>query len=125
MHLHDVNGFFESWNVQPGDAPFVFEVDGITAWVATCYHVRFPELFRALADQGAKVVPVTAHWGAGERKVDAFRLLNCARATDTTTWIFACDQADTRTAGIEEPSGPRLDVGQPCGVSHGDSAERN
>ncbi|WP_346764437.1 carbon-nitrogen hydrolase family protein [Rhodococcus sp. B10] len=111
IHLYDAYGFSESADVQPGNTPFVFEVDGITIGVATCYDVRFPELFRALADRGAEVILVTAHWGAGDGKVDAWRLLNQARAVDSTTWIVAVDQADARTAGVDEPDGPRFGVG--------------
>ncbi|NIL77349.1 carbon-nitrogen hydrolase family protein [Rhodococcus sp. B10] len=117
IHLYDAYGFSESADVQPGDTPFVFDVDGITVGVATCYDVRFPELFRDLVDKGAEVVLVTAHWGAGAGKVDAWRLLNRARAVDTTTWIVACDQADASTTGIIEPSGPRFGVGHSLVVS--------
>lgn len=117
IHLYDAYGFSESTDVQPGDTPFVFDVDGVTVGVATCYDVRFPELFRELADMGAEVVLVTAHWGAGDGKVDAWRLLNSARAVDSTTWIVACDQADASTAGIVEPEGPRFGVGHSLVVS--------
>lgn len=117
IHLYDAYGFSESATVEPGDEPFVFTVDGITLGVATCYDVRFPELFRALADRGAEVILVTAHWGAGEGKIDAWRLLNRARALDTTTWVIACDQADAATAGIAEPEGPRFGVGHSMAIS--------
>lgn len=117
IHLYDAYGFSESTAVQPGNEPFVFTVDGITLGVATCYDVRFPELFRELADRGSDAVLVTAHWGAGEGKVDAWRLLNRARALDSTTSVIACDQADASTAGITEPDGPRFGVGHSLVVS--------
>ncbi|TAP38799.1 carbon-nitrogen hydrolase family protein [Arthrobacter sp. S39] len=117
IHLYDAYGFSESKDVEPGDEPFTFDVDGITVGVATCYDVRFPELFRELADRGAQVIIVTAHWGAGEGKVDAWRLLNQARAIDSTVWVVACDQADASTAGIVEPAGPRFGVGHSLLVS--------
>jgi predicted amidohydrolase len=117
IHLYDAYGFSESADVEPGNEPFTFEVDGVTVGVATCYDVRFPELFRELADRGAQVIIVTAHWGAGDGKIDAWRLLNQARAIDSTTWVVACDQADASTAGIEEPTGPRFGVGHSLVVS--------
>lgn len=117
IHLYDAYGFAESDVIEPGSAPFVFTVDGVTIGVATCYDVRFPELFRALADQGAQVVLVTAHWGAGPGKIDAWRLLNRARALDSTTWIVACDQADASTTAIQEPAGPRFGVGHSMVIS--------
>ncbi|MCI0144257.1 carbon-nitrogen hydrolase family protein [Arthrobacter bambusae] len=117
IHLYDAYGFSESADVEPGDEPFTFEVDGVTLGVATCYDVRFPELFRELADRGAQVIIVTAHWGAGEGKVDTWRLLNQARAIDSTTWVVACDQADASAAGIQEPAGPRFGVGHSLVIS--------
>ncbi|MDP9936775.1 putative amidohydrolase [Paenarthrobacter nicotinovorans] len=117
IHLYDAYGFSESADVEPGIEPFTFDVDGITVGVATCYDVRFPELFRELADRGAQIIIVTAHWGAGEGKIDAWRLLNQARAIDSTTWVIACDQADASTAGIEEPAGPRFGVGHSLVIS--------
>ena len=42
------------------------EVDGrtVTLGLATCYDLRFPELFRSLLDQGAEVFVVPAAWPA-------------------------------------------------------------
>ncbi|MBC6447746.1 carbon-nitrogen hydrolase family protein [Actinokineospora xionganensis] len=94
IHLFDAFGFAESRTVAPGDAPVTIEVDGITLGVATCYDVRFPELFRALADRGAKAVLLGASWGAGEGKLDQWELLVRARALDCTSWVLACGQAD-------------------------------
>jgi deaminated glutathione amidase len=68
IHLFDAFGFQESRTVAPGSSPVVFEVDGVTLGVATCYDIRFPELFRALADLGASAVLVGASWGAGAGK---------------------------------------------------------
>lgn len=54
---------------------------------AAALYLKFwgPELFRELADRGAQIIIVTAHWGAGEGKVDAWCLLNQARAIDSTS----------------------------------------
>ena len=93
IHLYDGYGFSEASQVVPGDTPFVFDVDGVRLGIAVCYDIRFPELFRALADLGASAVLVPTHWGAGEGKLDAWQLLVRARALDSTTWIVACDQA--------------------------------
>ena len=44
----------------PGDGPVVHETLGL----ATCYDLRFPELFRALLDGGAEIVLMPAAWPA-------------------------------------------------------------
>ena len=111
IHLYDGYGFSEAAQVDPGDTPFVFDVDGVRLGIAVCYDIRFPELFRALADLGASAVLVPTHWGAGEGKLDAWQLLVRARALDSTMWVVACDQADASTAGIVEPDGPRFGIG--------------
>ena len=54
IHLYDAFGFAESATVAPGDVPVVVRVDGVGVGLATCYDVRFPDLFTALADRGAR-----------------------------------------------------------------------
>ncbi|NED81798.1 acyltransferase, partial [Streptomyces sp. SID11233] len=53
IHLYDAFGFAESATVAPGSEVVTIDVDGIRTGLATCYDVRFPELFRAHADAGA------------------------------------------------------------------------
>ena len=59
IHLFDAFGFLESDTVDPGDEPVTFSAGGLTVGVATCYDIRFPELYRALADDGATVLLVS------------------------------------------------------------------
>lgn len=105
IHLFDAFGFTESRTVAPGGEPLVVVVDGVGLGLATCYDVRFPELFRALADRGAAAVVVAASWGAGEGKVDQWRLLARARALDSTTWVLACDQSEPEGRAGSAPTG--------------------
>ena len=74
-----------------------FEVDGVTFGVATCYDIRFPELFRKLADDGADIVLVPTSWGAGEGKREQWEVLVRARALDSGCWVLGCGQADPAT----------------------------
>ncbi|HVK20947.1 MAG TPA: carbon-nitrogen hydrolase family protein [Actinokineospora sp.] len=108
IHLFDAFGFKESKTVAPGERPVVFTVDEVTLGVATCYDVRFPELFRRLADDGARAILVGASWGAGEGKREQWELLVRARALDSTSWVVACGQADP---------GPTTDTA-PLGIGH-------
>jgi predicted amidohydrolase len=104
IHLFDAFGFRESDTVTPGDKPVTFEVDGTTLGLATCYDVRFPELFRTLADT-APVILLGASWGAGPGKADQWDLLTRARALDATSWVLACGQADPRADYGSAPTG--------------------
>ncbi|WP_158842997.1 carbon-nitrogen hydrolase family protein [Saccharothrix deserti] len=105
IHLFDAFGFTESRTVAPGSEPVTVEVDGVTLGLATCYDVRFPELFRALADRGATAVLVCASWGAGPGKREQWELLVRARALDCTSWVLACGQADPRVDHNGAPTG--------------------
>ncbi|MBP2477269.1 putative amidohydrolase [Crossiella equi] len=112
IHLFDAFGFTESKNVAPGDELVAIEVGGVTVGITTCYDVRFPELFRALADNGASVIVTAASWGSGPGKREQWELLTRARALDATTWLVACGQADPASVGVETTGTA------PTGVGH-------
>ncbi|MEQ0564779.1 carbon-nitrogen hydrolase family protein [Amycolatopsis sp. NEAU-NG30] len=109
IHLYDAFGFAESDTVAPGTTPVTFDCDGVVFGVATCYDVRFPELFRALADDGADVVLLPASWGAGEGKREQWEVLVRARALDSGCWVLACGQADPAATGV--PVNPKAPTG--------------
>lgn len=117
IHLFDAFGFAESATVAPGSDLVTVTVDDVTLGVATCYDLRFPELFRALADRGAAATLVGASWGAGEGKREQWDLLVRARALDSTGWVLACGQADPAASGIET-SGTA-----PTGIGHSLAAD--
>ena len=53
IHLFDAFGFAESDDRGArGRAWCMIDVDGVPVGLATCYDVRFPELFTGLADAG-------------------------------------------------------------------------
>ena len=79
--------------------------------VATCYDVRFPELFRALADDGAVAVLLPASWGSGPGKREQWELLVRARALDSTCWVLACGQADPAASGRATKAGVPTGIG--------------
>ncbi|MEV6442473.1 carbon-nitrogen hydrolase family protein [Amycolatopsis sp. NPDC051716] len=100
IHLYDAFGFAESDTVAPGSTATTFELDGVVYGVATCYDVRFPELFRALADDGADVVLLPTSWGAGEGKREQWEVLVRARALDSGCWVLGCGQADPAATDV-------------------------
>lgn len=63
----------------------------VTLGLATCYDLRFPELFRALLDQGAEVFVVPAAWPAP--RVDHWSLLARARAAEDFCAVVAVNTA--------------------------------
>jgi predicted amidohydrolase len=114
IHLYDAYGFAESATVAPGDQPVVVRVDGVGVGLATCYDVRFPDLFTALADRGAEVVCLPASWGAGPGKVEQWQVLTRARALDSTCFVVGTGQADPLTSGVLPTRGGTA----PTGVGH-------
>ncbi|GAA2603982.1 carbon-nitrogen hydrolase family protein [Streptomyces axinellae] len=105
IHLYDAFGYRESDTVAAGTGTTVIEVDGLRLGLATCYDVRFPELFRAHADAGAVATLLAASWGAGPGKLDQWELLVRARALDATVWLAAVGQADPGTGPGAAPTG--------------------
>jgi predicted amidohydrolase len=70
---------------------------GTAAGLATCYDLRFPELFRRLLDAGARLVLVPAAWPAP--RVEAWTLLGRARAIENQFVVVQCNTAGTH-AGV-------------------------
>ncbi|MCX5525325.1 carbon-nitrogen family hydrolase [Streptomyces bobili] len=70
-----------------------------TLGVATCYDLRFPELFRGLVDAGAETLVVSAGWP--ERRRAHWTLLAQARAVENQAFVLACGTAGTH-AGVPQ-----------------------
>jgi predicted amidohydrolase len=80
-----------------GEEVVAVDAAGARLGLATCYDLRFPELFRLLVDAGAQVVVVTASWPAARR--EHWTLLARARAVEDQAWVLACGQAGEQ-AGV-------------------------
>lgn len=102
IHLFDAFGTRESDTIASGRELCTVDVHGVRVGLATCYDLRFPEQFRALADLGAEVVALPAAWAGGAGKVEQWRLLVRARALDATVFLVACDQVPP--AGSDDPA---------------------
>ncbi|MEU2027184.1 carbon-nitrogen family hydrolase [Streptomyces sp. NPDC016469] len=70
-----------------------------TLGLATCYDLRFPELFRGLVDAGAETLVVAAGWP--ERRRAHWTLLAQARAVENQAYVLAVGSAGTH-AGIQQ-----------------------
>lgn len=69
----------------------------VTTGLATCYDLRFPEMFRRLVDAGARLVLVPAAWPVA--RVEAWSLLGRARAIEDQVVLVQCNTAGTH-AGV-------------------------
>lgn len=70
-----------------------------TVGLATCYDLRFPELFRGLVDAGAETLVVSAGWP--ERRRSHWTLLAQARAVEDQAYVLACGTAGAH-AGVPQ-----------------------
>jgi predicted amidohydrolase len=120
IHLFDSFGAKESELVAPGGEPTVVELAGLRVGLITCYDIRFPELARALVDQGAEVFAVIAAWGSGPLKEDHWITLVRARALENTTWTAAVGQAPNPAESSDGFGVGRSMLVDPLGVVRAD-----
>jgi deaminated glutathione amidase len=92
LHLYDALGQLESETVAAGSDVTVTSLAGAGVGLQICYDIRFPELTRALAVAGARLVTVSAAWATGLFKEEHWVTLLRARAIENTVWIAAVDQ---------------------------------
>ena len=129
LHLFDALGAVESETVSPGDV-VVARLAGAPVGLQVCYDIRFPELTRALAVAGARLVTVSAAWASGTFKEEHWVTLLRARAIENTVWIAAADQVpDPDATPTRAPTGVgrsllidpmgvvRCDLGPAAGVT--------
>lgn len=101
LHLYDAFKMQESANVIPGDeVPPLIEIGGLKVGLMTCYDVRFPELARRLADDGADVLLLPAAWVKGPLKEHHWEVLVTARALENTCYMVACGECGERSIGM-------------------------
>ncbi|MGQ0623088.1 MAG: nitrilase-related carbon-nitrogen hydrolase [Sporichthyaceae bacterium] len=63
--------------------------------IATCYDLRFPELFRVLTEAGAQVFAIASSWPL--RRLEHWRLLCRARAVENLAYVVATDACGTHS----------------------------
>src|SRR5215210_1589308 len=102
IHMLDVevggHVYRESDAEEPGDEPVVVDLEGWPTGLRVCYDIRFPELYRILALQGAEVVTVPAHFTLYTGK-DHWELLLRARAVENQYYVVAAAQIGETVPG--------------------------
>lgn len=103
IHLFDVrlpdgSEISESVATTAGSEPLVLNVLGYELGLSICYDLRFPELYRALADRGAEVLLVPAAFTLLTGK-DHWHVLLRARAIESQCFVAAAAQWGTHPKG--------------------------
>ncbi|RLK51330.1 nitrilase [Alkalispirillum mobile] len=105
IHLFDVGvsdseAYRESDTLEAGRRPVVVDTELGRIGLAVCYDVRFPELFRGMAEQGMEILALpsafTAVTGAAH-----WRTLVTARAIENLCFVVAPDQGGRHASGRE------------------------
>ncbi len=119
IHLFDVDlpggvSYRESSVVSPGDRVVTVEVEGVILGLSICYDLRFPELYRALALNGAQVLVVPAAFTV-PTGISHWEPLLRARAIENGCYVVACGQWGPSAPGKAPCFGHSLVV-DPWGV---------
>ena len=93
IHLFDIDiphgaQFRESDTVEPGRGPVVCETPWGRLGLSVCYDLRFPELYRSLGQQGARMIVVPAAFTLHTGK-DHWQVLLRARAIENQVFVIA------------------------------------
>lgn len=121
QHLFDVNlvesneQFIESESIEPGDRVVVIDSPVGRLGISVCYDLRFPELYRAMADRGVEVITLPAAFTEITGRAHWETLVR-ARAIENLSYLIAAAQggfhvASRQTYGhsmIVDPWGTKL-----------------
>ncbi len=93
IHMFDVRvteaeTFRESNNYRPGEKAVIAETDFGKVGLTICYDIRFPRLYAALAQAGARILTVPAAFSPITGAAHWESLLR-ARAIETGCWVLA------------------------------------
>jgi predicted amidohydrolase len=117
IHLFDVevggHVYRESEAEEPGDEPVVAHGEDWAIGLTICYDVRFPELYRILALDGAELVTVPAHFTTPTGR-DHWHVLLRARAIEDQLFVAAAAQVGETMPG--RPAYGRSLIVDPWGV---------
>ncbi len=106
VHLFDVQvvgsreRYAESAAIEPGDRYVVADTPLGRLGLAVCYDLRFPEQFRAMADQGMEIMALPAAFTAATGAAH-WEVLLRARAIENQCYVIAAGQGGRHTNGRE------------------------
>lgn len=116
MHLFDAYGYRESDFFKPGGKPSIgISLNSMELYVAICYDLRFPELFRTYSFKGAHGVIVQAGWVKGFLKEEILDKIAATRSHENTYYVVLVNQTGrifTGRSGVYNPFGYKeVDLG--------------
>ena len=121
VHLYDALGFKESLKLMAGNSieqPNRTSVG--TVGLIICYDIRFPEISRILAVQGAEILAAPSAWFQGVMKEEHWVTLLKARSIENGLYMVAPDQIGNIFSGrsmVIDPFGTViLDMGNREGM---------
>jgi predicted amidohydrolase len=105
IHMFDIEldggeSYRESANYQPGETAVISDLPWGRIGLTICYDVRFPALYRALAESGASFITVPSAFTVRTGEAHWHTLLR-ARAIENGCYIFAAAQAGKHESGRE------------------------
>jgi predicted amidohydrolase len=119
IHLFDVEvggtTYRESEHEDAGsDVVLSAAGDGTPLGLSVCYDLRFPELYRALATRGARILTVPSAFTLATTRDGHWEVLLRARAIEDQCYVVAANQVGEHVRGIR--SGGRSMIVDPWGV---------
>jgi predicted amidohydrolase len=105
IHMFDIEleggeSYRESANYQPGETAVIADLPWGRLGLTICYDVRFPALYRALAEAGASFIAVPSAFTVRTGEAHWHTLLR-ARAIENGCFVFAAAQAGKHESGRE------------------------
>jgi predicted amidohydrolase len=99
IHVPGANVQQESEAISPGQHVVVADLPEFELGMSVCFDLRFPELYRTLAVQGASVLAVPSAFNATTGQAH-WEVLLRARAIENHAFVIAAAQAGTTAEGI-------------------------
>jgi deaminated glutathione amidase len=118
IHMFDVlvggRAYKESDGEAPGDEIVLSATaDGVGLGLTICYDLRFPELYRRLAVEGARILVVPSAFTEPTTR-DHWEVLLRARAIENQAFVIAANQVGRHAPGVR--TGGRSMIVDPWGV---------
>ena len=98
IHLFSAFGSQENEVLHSGENAVIVELDGVKVGLTTCYDIRFPEIYRKLALNGAEIITCSAAWPYP--RYDHWMTLNKARAIENQCFVVSSNQCGKAGLGV-------------------------
>lgn len=105
-HLFDAFDHKESNFFKHGQKIIVFDWKKHKIGLATCFDLRFPELFRVMKWKGADLILIPSGFYTGPNKLEQWRTLLSARAHENNFFVVGVNQPEPYFVGESLVSSP-------------------